>query len=83
VKKPTEHGWVLVAHSCNPSYSGSRDQEASLGKEFLRSYLKKNPSQKRAGRVAQGEGTESRPSTAKNKQTKPHRTVEHICKSSI
>jgi hypothetical protein len=21
------HSWVLVAHTCNPSYSGGRDQE--------------------------------------------------------
>jgi hypothetical protein len=22
-----EHCWVMVAHTCNPSYSGGRDQE--------------------------------------------------------
>jgi hypothetical protein len=25
-------GWVLVAHACNPSYSGGRDQEALSSK---------------------------------------------------
>jgi hypothetical protein len=23
----TQKGWALVAHTCNPSYSGGRDQE--------------------------------------------------------
>jgi hypothetical protein len=30
VKKPPnngENGWALVAHVCNPRYSGGRDQE--------------------------------------------------------
>jgi hypothetical protein len=34
--------WVLVAHACNPSYSGGRNQKASLSKQFSRHYLK-NP----------------------------------------
>jgi hypothetical protein len=39
-------GWVLVAHDCNPSYSGSRDQEdhglkPALSKQITRLYLKK------------------------------------------
>jgi hypothetical protein len=38
--------WAQVAHSCNPSYSGGRDQEdlslkPPLGKQFARPYLKK------------------------------------------
>jgi hypothetical protein len=41
---------VLVAHPCNPSYSGIKDQEdqgskPDLGKFFDIPYLKKNPSQ--------------------------------------
>jgi hypothetical protein len=49
---------VPVAHACNPSYSGSRDQEdhgskPAQAKSSTRPYLeKKNPSQRRAGRVA-------------------------------
>jgi hypothetical protein len=38
-------GWALVAHACNPSFSGGRDQEdhsskPSPGKQFRRPYLK-------------------------------------------
>jgi hypothetical protein len=36
-----------MAHACDPSYSGGRDQEeASPGKYFERPYLEKNPPQK-------------------------------------
>jgi hypothetical protein len=35
--------------------------KASLGKEFMRHYVKKNPSQKRAGGVAQGIGFKFKP----------------------
>jgi hypothetical protein len=49
---------VPVAHTCNPSYSGSRDQEdldskPTLGKEFVRPYLEKTHHKKRVGGVAQ------------------------------
>jgi hypothetical protein len=47
--------WVLVAHTCNPSYSGGRNQK------FVRSYLEKNPSLKRAGGVGQGVSPEFKP----------------------
>jgi hypothetical protein len=46
---------VLVAHACNPCYSGGRDQEdhsskPALGKEFLRSNLEeKKKNQNRTG----------------------------------
>jgi hypothetical protein len=58
--------WVLVAHACNPSYSGVRDQEdhnlkPTSDKQFRRPYLKKKKSQKRAGGVAQGVGPEFKP----------------------
>jgi hypothetical protein len=51
---------VLVAQACNPSYSGSRNQEdqgskPAWGPEILPS---KNLSQKRAGGVIQGVGLE-------------------------
>jgi hypothetical protein len=32
---------VLVAHTCNPSYSGGSQFKASLGKWFARPYLEK------------------------------------------
>jgi hypothetical protein len=46
---------MLVAHACNPNYSGGRDQEyhgskSSSGKYFTRPYVD-NPSQKRTGGV--------------------------------
>jgi hypothetical protein len=48
-----------VAHTCNPSYSGGRDQEdhgskSALSNWFGKAYLgKKKKSQKRAGRMSQ------------------------------
>jgi hypothetical protein len=55
-----------MAHACDPSYSGGRDLEdwhskPALGKEFARPYLEKNPTQKRAGGVAQGVSPEFKP----------------------
>jgi hypothetical protein len=55
-----------VAHACNPSYSEGRDQEDCSSKpaQANRSrdpISKKNPSQKRAGGVAQGEGLQFKP----------------------
>jgi hypothetical protein len=51
-----------VAHAYNPSYSGGRDQEDRGLKpawaNSSRDPILKNPSQKRAGRVAQGVGLE-------------------------
>jgi hypothetical protein len=52
-----------VAHACNPSYSGGRDQEY-LGSELSQ----KDPSQKRAGRVAQGVGPEFKPQYCQKKK---------------
>jgi hypothetical protein len=53
-------GWALVAHSYNPSEPGGRDQKDRSLKpaqaSSLRDPISKNPSQKRAGGVAQGEG---------------------------
>jgi hypothetical protein len=51
-KKPS---WGLMAHTCNPNYSGGRDQEnwglkLSQGKEFVRTYLE-NTHQEMAGRM--------------------------------
>jgi hypothetical protein len=57
---------VLVAHTCNPGYSGGRDQEdysskpaqenRSLDPISKQNNNNRKPSQKRAGGVAQGVG---------------------------
>jgi hypothetical protein len=65
--------WAPVAHTCNPSYSGGRDQEDGISKPAQANslwdrILKKNSSQKRAGRVAQGEGPEFKPKYDKKKK---------------
>jgi hypothetical protein len=44
VSKPENIGLSMVAHACNPNYSGGRDWEdhsfeASLGKKFARRHL--------------------------------------------
>jgi hypothetical protein len=60
-----------VAHTCNPSYSGGRDQEdcglKSSWANSSRNPISKNPSQKRAGGVAQSEGSEFKPQYYKKK----------------
>jgi hypothetical protein len=33
--------WAPVTHTCNPSYSGGRDQEDGVRNQFARPYLKK------------------------------------------
>jgi hypothetical protein len=49
-------------HTCHPSYSVGRDQEDGSSKPaqhiVLETLSQKNPSQKRAGGVAQGVGPE-------------------------
>jgi hypothetical protein len=57
---------VLVAHTCNPSYSGSRDQEdqglkPALDKQSTRPYLEETLHKKKDGRMAQGVGPEYKP----------------------
>jgi hypothetical protein len=59
--------WVTVAHTCNPSYTGGRDQEDRGGlkpaqaNSSSRPYLKKKKTlhKNRAGGVAQREGPEN------------------------
>jgi hypothetical protein len=60
--------WAPVAHTCNPSYSGGRDQEDCGSKPAqanslrdLRPNLKKTHHKNRAGGVAQGVGPEFKP----------------------
>jgi hypothetical protein len=60
-----------VAYTCNPSYSGDRDQEDSglkpvWANSSTRPYFEKNPSQKRAGGVVQGVGFDFKPQYHKN-----------------
>jgi hypothetical protein len=61
-----------VTHVCNPSYSGGRDQEDRSSKpvgQIVQEILsRKNPSQKRADRVAQGEGSELKPQYCKKEK---------------
>jgi hypothetical protein len=56
---------VPAVHASNPRYSGGRDQEALHSKSAqansLRDSISKNPSQERAGRVAQVIGPEFKP----------------------
>jgi hypothetical protein len=74
-------GWAVVAHTCNSSYSGGRDQEdqgskSALGKQFERPYLGKKPSQKSTGRVVQGVCPEFKPQYGKNKTKQNKKTLE-------
>jgi hypothetical protein len=63
-----------VAHTCNPSYSGGRDQEdCSLKPAWANSSQdpiskKKKTFKKRAGGVAQGVGPEFKPQYHKKKK---------------
>jgi hypothetical protein len=63
-------GQALVAHACNPSYSGGRDQEdqslkAAPANSSWDPISKKTHHKKRAGGMAQGLGPEFTPSTTK------------------
>jgi hypothetical protein len=53
---------VPVAHACNPSYSGGRDQENYISE--------KKPSQKKADGVGQGVGPQYKPQYHKKKKKK-------------
>jgi hypothetical protein len=63
---------VPVAHSCDLSYSGDRDQEDHGSKpaqeNSSRDPISKNPSQKRAGGMAHGEGPELKPQFHRREQ---------------
>jgi hypothetical protein len=65
---------VPVAHACNPSFSGCRDQEDCSSKpawaNSSQDPISKIPIIKRAGRVAQGEGPEFKPPYYKKKKKK-------------
>jgi hypothetical protein len=61
----TYHCQGPVAHACNPSYSGGRDQEdrgsKPAGTNSSQDLVLKKPNTKKAGGVAQGEGLEFKP----------------------
>jgi hypothetical protein len=59
-----------VAHTCNPSYLGGSQFEASPGKQYERTYLKKTHHKKRADGVVQGVGPEFKPQYHKKKERK-------------
>jgi hypothetical protein len=64
---------VPEAHTCNPSYSGDRDQEDHSSKPgqqiVLEALSQKNlPQKKGAGGVAQGVGPEFKPQYHKKKK---------------
>jgi hypothetical protein len=63
-----------VAHACNPSYSGGRDQEdryLKLARQIVCETLsQKNPAQKRDGGVVQVVGPEFKPQYQKKKKDK-------------
>jgi hypothetical protein len=62
-----------VAHACNSSYSGGKDQE-DLGSKpaqannSMSTYLKKTLHKNRAGGVVQGEGPKFKPQYQKKKK---------------
>jgi hypothetical protein len=55
-----------VAHTCNPNYSGGKEEENLVQSQsrqiVLETLSQKNVSQKRAGGVAQGVGLSTNPS---------------------
>jgi hypothetical protein len=70
---------VLVAHACNPSYSGGRNQEDCSSKPAWENSLwdpiSKNPLQEGAGGVAQGEGPEFKHQYHKKKKKEKERNI--------
>jgi hypothetical protein len=72
--------WAPVAHACNPSNSGGRDQEGcnlkpAQANSLLDPNLKIPISQKRAGRVALGIGPELKSQYHKKKKKEKKKTV--------
>jgi hypothetical protein len=78
--------WPPVAHFCNPSYSGGRDQEDRGSKPALanssRPCLEKTLHKKRAGRMAEGEGPEFKPKYYKKKKKRRRKERKYICAGS-
>jgi hypothetical protein len=73
---------VLVAHACNPSYSGGRDQEdlKPVWANSSQDPISKIPITKRAGRVAQGEDLELKPQYHKqNTKIELKKSSQYLC----
>jgi hypothetical protein len=70
-----------VAHACNPSYSGSTEQEDCSSKPVLANSsgdpILKKATTKRAGRVAQGEGPKFKLQYCKKKKKVKTNTCRH------
>jgi hypothetical protein len=71
---------VPVDHTCNPSFSGDRDQEVTVQSQpgqIFQEILskKKKKSQKRAGGVVQGVGPKFNPSVPKKKKKERKKIV--------
>jgi hypothetical protein len=87
-KKKIEINQVLVAHACNSSYSGGKDQEDCSSKpsqaNSSQDPISKILNTKRAGRVAQGKCPEFKPQyhtyTRKNR-LKYSIACSDLCKS--
>jgi hypothetical protein len=82
--KNTNSGRVLIIHSCNPSYSGGRNQE-DHGSSQPGQTVQKHPSQKGAGGLAQGVGPEFKPQYCRKKGINSGRSTliffSHVRKS--
>jgi hypothetical protein len=76
--KELEDCWGLVAHTCNPSYSGGRDQEDRSSKpgqpNSSQDPISKILNTKRAGGVAHGMGPVFKPWYHKKKKKKKKRS---------
>jgi hypothetical protein len=60
---------VLVAHACNPYFSGGRDQGSKPTQVNSETLSQRNPSRKSGG-VAQGKGSEFKHQYCKQNKTK-------------
>jgi hypothetical protein len=75
---------VLVAHACNSNFSGGRDQKDRGSKPTWANssardpISKKNPSQKRAGGVTQGGGSEFKLQLLEKKKKREKETLINI-----
>jgi hypothetical protein len=74
---------VLVTHTCNPSYSGGRDQEDRSSKPIwansMRDPISKNSITKNwAGGVAQGEGPQVKPQNHTKKKKNSSEITMHL-----
>jgi hypothetical protein len=73
---------VPVAHACNPSYSGGRDQEDGCSNPVQANSswdpISKKPSQKRAGGVAQDESPEFKSQYHKKKKKQTYKGMRIV-----